>query len=152
MAGRSSRLRWAAVCIGVGGLAIGGAHVGLPEESASLGWRTDLDAALVDAQRTDRFAIVDFTADWCLACHELDSTTFRDPNVAALLQEAVRIRVDATEIDDRIESIFFRFGVLGLPNVVLIDPRGRVVERARVASFISPHDYVKTLREAGLGS
>ncbi len=131
----------------MGALAI--ASLGPRNESTSLDWRTDIDAALAYARRTDRFAIVDFTADWCLVCHELDSTTFRDPDVAALLRKAVRIRVDATEIDDGIESTFSRFRVLGLPNVVLIDPRGHVLEHARVVSFVSPEDYVKTLREAG---
>lgn len=152
MAAGHSQLRWVVVGLGVGALAIGMTYRSVGNESPSLQWRTDIDAALADARVTNRFAIVDFTADWCLVCHELDQATFQHPDVAALLRNALRIRVDATQIDSAIESVFSRFGVLGLPNVVLIDPRGQIVEHARVVSFISPDDYVRVLGEAGLGS
>lgn len=147
----SRRLRWVVLSLGVGTFALGLAYSSRSGESPSeLAWRTDVDIALAEAQQEHRYAIVDFTADWCLVCRELDSQTFQEPNVAALLNKMVRIRIDATTIDDRIDSFFWRFGVLGLPNVVLIDPQGQVVESARVVSFVLPKDYVKILQGAGL--
>jgi thiol:disulfide interchange protein DsbD len=117
---------------------------------APLAWRSDVEPALAEARASGRFAVVDFTADWCLACHELDRVTFQDPEVASLLAAAVRIRVDATRVSESIEALFARFGVFGLPAVVVLDPAGRVVEEARIASFIPPADAALLLRRAGL--
>ncbi|MFQ5504535.1 MAG: protein-disulfide reductase DsbD family protein [Planctomycetota bacterium] len=152
MAAASSRVRWAVIGLGMAALVIGATYLRPGEEQPSVVWRSDLEAALADARRTQRFTVLDFTADWCLVCHELDARTFRHPDVAALLEKTVRIRVDATDVDEGMDSIFSRFGVLGLPNVVLIDPRGEIVENARVVSFVPPEDYVRILRRAGLDS
>ena len=120
------------------------------EANAPLDWRSDVEAALADARAAGRFAVVDFTADWCLACHELERVTFRDPEVVPLLAAAERIRVDATRITEHVEALFARFGVPGLPAVVVVDPSGKVVEEARIASFVPPEEAARRLRGAGL--
>lgn len=116
-----------------------------------LAWRSDVDAALAEARAEGRFAVIDFTADWCLACHELEERTFSAPEPAALLARAERIRVDASRMTERIERLFERFEVRGLPAVVLVDPQGRRVEGARIDSFVSPEEAVRRWRRAGLG-
>jgi thiol:disulfide interchange protein len=67
-----------------------------------------------------------------------------------LLVAAERIRVDATRIAEDVEKLFARFGVPGLPAVIVVDPSGKVVEEARIASFVSPEEAVRRLRGAGL--
>jgi thiol:disulfide interchange protein DsbD len=125
-------------------------RLGPAEPADPLAWRSDVEAALADARAAGRFAVVDFTADWCLACHELERVTFRDPEVAALFRSAERIRVDASSMTERVESLFARFGVLGLPAVVVVDPAGAVVEDARIASFVPPDTAAALLLRAGL--
>ncbi len=120
------------------------------EANAPLTWRSDVETALADAREAGRFAVVDFTADWCLACHALERVTFRDPEVVPLLAAAERIRVDATRITQHVEALFARFGVPGLPAVVVVDPSGKVVEEARIASFVPPEEAASRLRGAGL--
>jgi thiol:disulfide interchange protein DsbD len=71
-----------------------------------LPWRSDAELALADARAAGRFAVVDFTADWCLACHELDRLTLRHRDVASLLAGAERIRVDATHMTEAVEELF----------------------------------------------
>jgi thiol:disulfide interchange protein DsbD len=115
-----------------------------------LPWRSDADAALADARAAGRFAVVDFTADWCLACHELDRLTLRHPDVARLLAGAERIRVDATRMSARVETLFARFRVVGLPAIVVVGPDGEVVEEARITSFVPPDEAVRRFRRAGL--
>lgn len=129
---------------------LGTQRFGPVHPAALLPWRSDVEAALADARAAGRFAVVDFTADWCLACQELERVTFRDPEVSQLLATAERIRIDATRMSDTVESLFARFGVLGLPAVVVVGPAGPVVEEARIASFVPPRDAAALLRRAGL--
>jgi thiol:disulfide interchange protein len=95
-------------------------------------------------------AVVDFTADWCLACHELDRVTLRHPRVAGLLAGLERIRVDTTRMNEPVEELFARFHVLGLPAIVVVSPAGAAVEEARITSFVSPEEAVRLFRLAGL--
>jgi thiol:disulfide interchange protein DsbD len=115
-----------------------------------LPWRSDAEAALAEARAAGRFAVVDFTADWCLACHELDRLTLRHPQVASLLAGAERIRVDATRMTEPVEALFARFRVLGLPTLLVVDPTGAAVEEARITSFVPPEEAARLFRRAGL--
>jgi len=117
---------------------------------ALLPWRSDAEAALSEARAAGRFAVVDFTADWCLACHELDRQTLRHPEVASLLAGVERIRVDATRMTEPVEALFARFRILGLPAIVVVSPGGEVVEEARITSFVPPEEAVRLFRRAGL--
>ncbi len=93
---------------------------------------------------------MDFTADWCLACHKLDRLTLRHPEVAALVAGAEHIRVDATRMTEPVEALFARFRVLGLPAVLVVNPAGQVVEEARITSFVPPEEAARLFRLAGL--
>jgi len=136
--------------VAAGPVALGALDGRGPGGQAPLAWRSDVEAALADARAAGRFAVVDFTADWCLACHELDEQTLRHPSVSRLLAGAERVRVDATRMTDRVTALFTRFRVLGLPAVVVVAPDGEVVEEARIRSLVPPEDAVRIFRKAGL--
>lgn len=148
----SERGRMARRVLGVGALFLVVAIGFLPPRAAgpALEWRDDLEAALADARAAGRYAVVDFHADWCLACRELDLRTLRHPAVARLLSECVRVRVDASRTSEPVQALFERFGVASLPELVVIDPRGEIVE-PRIASVVDPDEAAATLRRAGLG-
>ncbi len=63
---------------------------------SGLAWRTDERAALAEALAEGRPALIDFTADWCAACHELDRETWSNPDVVAELARYTIIRIDLT--------------------------------------------------------
>lgn len=151
---RPAGLAWGGVALACLGLA---ATVGLREgplpgtkDEVLLSWRSDADAALADARASGRHAVLDFTADWCLACHELDRRTLSHPDVARLLAGAERIRVDATRMTAEVEALFSRFRIFGLPAVLVVDPRGEIVEAARITSFVPPEEASRLFRLAGL--
>jgi len=151
---RRLRAATAVAALGVAVALAAGAGLRAPgsagDESIALAWRADLEDALIEAREDGRFAVVDFTAEWCLVCHELERVTFQDPRVARLLASAERVRVDATRMTPRVEALFERFRVLGLPAVVVLDPSGREVKDVRITSFVGPEEAVRRLREAGL--
>jgi len=151
---RSASAPWAGVAllfsIAAAPIALGDLGARGSGSRVLLPWRSDAEAALAEARAAGRFAVVDFTADWCLACHELDRLTLRHPEVASLLAGAERIRVDATRLTQSVEALFARFRVLGLPAILVVSPAGAVVEEARISSFVPPEEAVRLFRQAGL--
>ncbi len=82
------------------------------------------DTALALAKAEKRPVLIDFGADWCIACKELDKLTFVD---AAVQQEAARfvaIKVDATNETDDLTTLQTRYGVVGLPTIFFIGSDG----------------------------
>ena len=87
-------------------------------------WRTDLEKALADAAAQGRPALLDFRADWCVACVELEDRTWPNPGVKQALAGVVPIRLDMTKNTPENRAILERFTVKGLPTVVLLVPSG----------------------------
>jgi thiol:disulfide interchange protein DsbD len=98
---------------------------------------------LAETQR--RPAIVDFGAAWCGACNELRSRTFADPLVRSEAARFVAINVDATDDEDaQTSDVKNKYGVVGLPTVVILDSRGE--ERVRFVEFVPPDRFAAALR------
>ena len=90
--------------------------------------------------------IVDFTAAWCGACKELDKLTFSTAPVGAELSRFVAVRVDATNDEDpKVGAALKRFGVRGLPTVVVFDSRGK--EALRFTDFVPPERFLSAIRQ-----
>ena len=69
--------------------------------------------------------IVDFWAEWCTACKELDKIAWADPRVREAAARFVKVKVDGTEERPDIQAIQERYQVQGMPTVVFIDSAGR---------------------------
>ncbi len=107
-----------------------------------------LDAALAAA--AGRRVMLDFYADWCVSCKEMERFTFRDPNVATRLQQAVLLKADVTANTDEQRALLRRFGLFGPPGIVFFDEGGAEVPNARVVGFQAPDRFRQTLESAGL--
>lgn len=121
---------------------------GSPATSASEGiaWETSHDRGLAHAKAWHRPVMIDFGAEWCEACKELELKTYVDPRVRAAAQHFVAIRIDATTIDDNVQKLLDRYGVMGLPTVVFIDSQGQLLKNPRVLGFV-PADRFMTLMQ-----
>jgi thiol:disulfide interchange protein DsbD len=95
----------------------------------------DFDRALAAAQAAGRPLMLDFYADWCVSCKEMEHRTFTDPGVQAGLANAVLLQADVTANDDADQALLKRFGILGPPTIVFYGADG--MERAdyRVVGF-----------------
>jgi thiol:disulfide interchange protein DsbD len=96
---------------------------------SSLAWRNDESRALEEARTSGRPILIDFTADWCAACHELDRDTWSDPAVQKELSRFVTLRFDMTSRNETTSSLGDRWKVRGLPTVIVIDGKGNEVTR-----------------------
>ena len=92
-----------------------------------------LDTAL--AQAGGKTAILDFYADWCVSCKEMEKLTFIDPAVQAALAHSVLLQVDVTANDADDKAMLKRFGLFGPPGIILFDRAGKEIADSRVVGY-----------------
>ncbi|MEP7057261.1 MAG: protein-disulfide reductase DsbD [Caldimonas sp.] len=126
---------------------IGGAAM---QASSELPFRSiktvaDLDARIASA--SGRFVMLDFWAEWCVSCKEMDRFTFGDSRVQARLKNTLLLRADVTanNADDR--ALLRRFGLFGPPGIIFFDPRGKEVPY-RVIGYESADKFLTSLDRA----
>ena len=112
-----------------------------------LTWHPYSLQALKEASRKGVPVIVDFTADWCAACKELEHKTFSDPRVIREASRFRRLRVDATNASDsRVLAATRRHSVKGFPTVIFFDSTGKELSENRVVGFVSADEFLALLR------
>lgn len=106
------------------------------------------DAAAVEASlRSGRPVMVDFSADWCIPCHEMEMTTLSDPRVVAAAKRFDRYKVDLTKYDSpEADSSRRRFGISGVPTIVFLGADGREVTLARVEGFLAAESFLARMK------
>jgi thioredoxin:protein disulfide reductase len=103
------------------------------------------DEARLAQARTDSVPVVlDFYADWCIPCLELERITFTDSRVIEATQDMVRLKVDLTHFDSpESEEIRRQYNVAGVPTIVFLDDSGNEVEDARIMGFVGPDEFLR---------
>lgn len=93
--------------------------------------------------------VLDFYADWCIPCHELDQFTYTDAAVIKLLERFSRLKVDLTNPNDpAIDALLEKFEIMGVPTILFLDEKGEEIQSARVTGFIPAKDLIEILNEA----
>ncbi len=119
-----------------------------PVGSGKYEWQMLQTQALIDQsvqKSTDKPTIIDFYADWCAQCKELDKYTYVDPKVMELSKKFNNIKVDLTKGDKEIEG---KFKIQGLPVVAFIDKNGKEREDLRITGFLKPEEFIKIMEKA----
>jgi thioredoxin:protein disulfide reductase len=124
--------------IGVAAAAEPAATVFQPVRSAA-----ELDQVLAQAGRP---VMLDFYADWCTSCLEMEHQTFRQPEVRAQLARLQPLRVDVTANTAQDRALLKRFGLFGPPGIVFFDARGQELSDARVIGYQDAQDFGRQLQ------
>ena len=103
----------------------------------------ELDKAVQQAQ--GKFVMLDFYADWCVACKEFEQFTFIDPRVQKLLQNAVLLQADVTQNGPDDTALLSRFGLFGPPGIIFYDPQGNEIPAATVIGYQDADKFLVTL-------
>ncbi|MDC8786799.1 protein-disulfide reductase DsbD [Roseateles koreensis] len=107
----------------------------------------ELDAALASAGKP---VLLDFYADWCVSCKEMERFTFSDPTVRQRLHGALLLKVDVTDNSLADRALLKRFKLFGPPGTVFFDAQGQELPAQRVIGFQGPEQFLSSLKAAGI--
>lgn len=105
----------------------------------------ELDAAIKRAK--GKVVMLDFYADWCVACKELEEFTFSDPGVKAALKDAVLIQADVTANSPEEVALLNRFKLFGPPGIIFFNKSGKEISLLKVIGYQAPEDFIKVLNQ-----
>lgn len=88
--------------------------------------------------------MIDFYADWCAQCKELDKYTYTDEKVAELSRNTNNIKIDLTKENPDISD---KYGIKGLPVVIFMKPNGEEIKELRVTGFLKPEEFSKRIEK-----
>ena len=92
-----------------------------------------------------RPVMLDFYADWCVSCKEMEAFTFSDPKVRAQLDQMLLLQVDVTANNEADKALLKRFSLFGPPGIVFFDAQGREIKGLRVIGYQNAERFLKTL-------
>jgi thiol:disulfide interchange protein DsbD len=108
----------------------------------------ELDAAIAAANAAGKTVMLDFYADWCVSCIEMEKYTFPDPSVQAALANTVLLQADVTANDDVDQALMQRFGILGPPSILFFGPDGAEKKDYRVVGFKPATEFAPHIQQA----
>ncbi len=129
---------------------VGLLQAGAPAASATkferVGSVTELDEKL---RAPGRPVMLDFYADWCVSCKEMESFTFSDPRVKARFENLRLLQVDVTANTEAHKLLLKRFSLFGPPGIIFFDAEGREIRGLRVVGYQDADSFLKTLNKLG---
>jgi thiol:disulfide interchange protein DsbD len=112
-------------------------------------WKTYDESLIQLAKSEGKPAIIDFSADWCLPCKELDILTFSVPEVVEKAEGFVTIKADLTRGNSPVaKNLREKYEVRGVPTVIFLNPNGQEIEELRFVGFIKADEFMKKMDEA----
>lgn len=108
----------------------------------------DLDSVLAQARESGQKVMLDFYADWCVACKEFETFTFSDPDVQKSLSAVRLLQVDVTANNVEDKALLKRFGLFGPPGVVFFDGAVQAKIVHKVVGYQAPADFLASLNHA----
>jgi thiol:disulfide interchange protein DsbD len=125
------------------GLGSGGSHAADVKHAAFERIKSvaDLEREVAAASAAGKPVMLDFYADWCVSCIEMEKFTFTDPGVQAEFERAVLLQADVTANDEVDQALLKHFGILGPPTIVFFDAGGRELPEYRVVGFKKADEF-----------
>jgi len=108
-----------------------------------------VEAGLKTGARNHQIVLLDFYADWCTSCKELDATTFKDPAVIAQLSKYLLLRADITEDSPDEQLLMQHFNIVGTPTLMFFKDQ-QELPNTRIVGYISTKRLIKHINRNSL--
>ena len=108
----------------------------------------DLDRELAKAKTENKLLLLDFYADWCISCKEMEVNTFANPEVAKVLREFVLVQADVTKNSVDNQALLKRFGLFGPPGILIFDVNSQEEKARRVIGYMPPERFLGRLKKS----
>lgn len=113
-----------------------------PTQGSKFPWKPYSKQALQDAIDHKKPVVIDFFAEWCPNCHELDRTVFSLPEIQVKLSQVAALRMDVTDQDDpKIQNILQQYSIEGVPTIIFLDSKGQEIKDSRVIGLVTPQEF-----------
>jgi thiol:disulfide interchange protein DsbD len=113
-----------------------------------LAWETYSETEIVKAKENKTPVMIDFFADWCIPCLELDRKTWTDKEVIASSKDIKKIKVDLTHFDSpESEALRKKFNISGVPTVIFIRADGTEANDSRIVGFVDSKEFLIKLKQ-----
>jgi len=96
-------------------------------------------------QSKNKYVMVDFYADWCISCKEMERFTFTDAKVQSRLKDVVLLQVDVTAGTPDDSALLKRFKLFGPPGILFLDRQGREIQRIRLIGYQDTESFLAVL-------
>ncbi len=111
-------------------------------------WQAYSEELLAQAKGNSQPVLIDFRADWCYACLELEDKTFSTPGFKDLSASFMLLKVDATEDTSEVQAIIKKYNVKGLPTVLFLNKKGAVISELTFTQFLEWSELEPKMRSA----
>ena len=108
----------------------------------------ELDQQLQQAKRDGKSVMLDFYADWCVVCKEMETYTFNDPTVQKMLQQVTLLKIDVTKNNDDDKEFLKHFDLFGPPAILFFNKDSVEIKSHRLVGFIKADVFVKHVTQA----
>ena len=106
----------------------------------------ELDAQLIKAKQEQKLVLLDFYADWCISCKEMEVNTFTNPDVTDQLKQMVLLQADVTANSAENQALLKRFGLFGPPGILIFNQTSEEQKDQRVIGYMPPQRFIERLR------
>jgi thiol:disulfide interchange protein DsbD len=108
----------------------------------------ELDERLSKAKQEQKWVLLDFYADWCISCKEMEVNTFANPEVSKELKQFVLLQADVTANTPANQALLKRFNLYGPPGILIFNQNSEELKGQRVIGYMPPQRFIERLKQA----
>ena len=109
----------------------------------------ELERILQKAKADNKPVMLDYYADWCISCKEMEAITFTNSEVGKAMSRFVLVQADVTINNQQTQALLKQFGLYGPPGILFFNSAGEEQKSLRVVGFMTPSRFLERLQELG---